>query len=268
MTKKNSSNSSTEDGNTKHPQQVAPAVHWCFTLNNWTEPEKDDILLVCSNSSKKYIFQGEVGEQGTPHLQGYIQFNKKVRPKGLFSIDRIHWEKARNIEASIAYCKKEDSATGLLWTNIHFPKPLKIIETLRPWQAYIDKIIQGEPDDRSIYWFWEEKGNIGKSAFCKYVCSKYNAICLSGKGSDCKYGIVKYNETKGYYPEIIIFDIPRSNIEYISFEALESIKNGLFYCGKYESQQVIMNSPHIICFANSTPDRSKMSEDRWKIKKL
>lgn len=259
------------DGNTnssKASKQVSPSIHWCFTLNNWTNEEKDMILKICSNSSKKYIFQSEIGESGTPHLQGYIMFNKKCRPKGLFSCDRIHWEKCRNIEASINYCRKEDTSTGEVWTNIKFPKPLKIIESLRPWQVQIENLLLKEPNDRSIYWIWEEKGNVGKTVFCKYIVYKYEALCLSGKANDCKYAIIKYFEKNGYYPEIILFDIPRSNMEYVNYEGLESIKNGLFFCGKYESQQVIMNCPHVFIFANQEPDTSKMSSDRWKIKKI
>jgi len=49
---------------------------------------------------------------------------------------------------------------------------------------------------------------------------------------------------------------------------LESIKNGLFFSGKYESTQVVMNSPHLIIFANEPPDKSKMSADRWHIVRI
>lgn len=266
--KKDSSNSSVLVGNTKQPKQIAPAKHWTFTLNNWTVEEKDSILKICSNSSKKYIFQSEIGESGTPHLQGYIEFNNKCRPTSYGFSKRIHFEKCRNINASIDYCKKDDTSTGERWTNIRFPEPLKIITDLRPWQLMVKKILDKEPDDRSIYWFYDEIGNIGKSVFSKYIVYHYEALVLSGKANDCKFAIIKYNENRGYYPKHIIFDIPRSNHEYVSYEALESIKNGLFFCGKYESSQVIMNSPHVVVFANQPPDKTKMSLDRWKIKKI
>lgn len=262
----NSSNKSVS-GNTKQ-KQIACSKNWCFTLNNWTNEQKDMILSVCSNSSNKYIFQSEVGESGTPHLQGYIEFKEKIRPLSLFSFKEIHWEKCRNVKASIAYCSKSDTSTGERWTNIKLPKPIKIIDNLYPWQLYIVSLIEKEADDRKIYWFWENEGGVGKSCFCKYLCVKYGAIVLSGKANDSKYGIVKYNEVNGVYPDIIIFDIPRSNLEYISYEALESIKNGLFFCGKYESTQVVMNSPHILCFANEEPKKEMLSSDRWKIKKI
>jgi len=62
-----------------------------------------------------------------------------------------------------------------------------------------------------------------------------------------------------------VFDIPRTNIDYLNYEAIESIKNGCFFSGKYECTQVIMNCPHVIIFANSPPLEHKLSIDRWHI---
>ena len=49
---------------------------------------------------------------------------------------------------------------------------------------------------------------------------------------------------------------------YISYEALENIKDMYFYSGKYEGGCVNGNSPHIYIFANFPPDESKMTVDR------
>lgn len=66
-------------------------------------------------------------------------------------------------------------------------------------------------------------------------------------------------------PKIIICDIPRTNLEYINYGAIESIKNGMIYSGKYEGGQCIFDNPHVVVFANELPDGSKMSRDRWRI---
>jgi len=251
--------------NSSSGKRVHSSKKWCFTFNNYT---KDDIehLLSCFKGSAKYIFQEETGESGTKHLQGSVEFDNKCRPTEKIKFtSKIHWEKCKDWNASVKYCSKEDTRTGEIYTNIKFPKPIKVIKDLYDWQKDIVKIIEEEPDDRHIYWIWEDIGNTGKSSFAKYLVVMHDAIILSGKGNDCKYGIVKHYENNGVYPDIIIYDIPRTNIDYVSYESLESIKNGLFFSGKYESGQVVMNPPHIICFANSEPDLSKMSADRWKV---
>jgi len=76
---------------------------------------------------------------------------------------------------------------------------------------------------------------------------------------------VAYNEKRKKYPKIIIFDVPRTHIDYLNYEAIESIKNGCFFSGKYECCQVIMNCPHVLIFANTEPERYKLSSDRWNI---
>lgn len=83
--------------------------NWCFTLNNYTD---DDACLFHSlPSGCKYAVVGkEVGESGTPHLQGFLTFLNPQRLTGLrrsWFAGRAHWEPARHpIEAS-DYCKKE-----------------------------------------------------------------------------------------------------------------------------------------------------------------
>lgn len=269
---KHSSNSSRQFGNTnelpKREKQISPSKHWCFTLNNYT---KEDIIEISSNSSiDKYVFQEETGEEGTKHLQGYISFKTKIRPCGKFKNNKIHWEKCRNIQASIDYCCKEETRTGEIFTNMIIDEPLKLLseDILYDYQREIVELCKRTPDDRSIYWYWETTGCKGKSAICKLLCARYGALCVSGKSNDCKYAIVKYKELNKHYPHVVLFDVPRSNIDYINYEAIEKIKDGLFFCGKYESQQVIMNSPHVIVFANEYPDMDKLSNDRWKIRDI
>ena len=129
-------------------------------------------------------------------------------------------------------------------------------------------LVDKEPDNRSIHWYYDYKGGTGKSALVKLLCYKYDAVVCSGKASDMKYMIVKYNEKNGVYPKVVIFDIPRSIKDYVSYSGIEEIKNGCFASSKYECEMVLMNSPHILCFANEIPEFEKLSKDRWKITDL
>lgn len=266
------------DGNSSIPpkkKKINPAKHWDFVINNYTEHH---IKMICSNCSiKRYVFQEEIGESGTKHLQGYVEFKKKSRPLSEICLDGVSWRVARNINALISYCscpekrsyfKEKTGKDSRLFTNIKLPKPISVIENLYPWQEEVVNIILEEPDDRTIHWFWDTNGNKGKSALCKYLVVKHDAVIVSGKGTDVKYMIVKYHEKNKVYPEVIIYDIPRSNENYISYTAIEEIKNGLFASSKYECEMVVMNSPHIICFANFEPNYESMSLDRWSVKEL
>ncbi len=62
--------------NIKALSQPNQIKNWCFTFNNYSE---DDILLLESKFKEicdKYIFEREIGECGTPHLQGFISLKK------------------------------------------------------------------------------------------------------------------------------------------------------------------------------------------------
>ena len=89
------------------PSPVHRARGWCFTINNYDQGHE----IILNTLQCRYIVYGrEVGELGTPHLQGYVYFeNKKtlaaakraIGGTGHLSIRRGTHEQAR------AYCKKD-----------------------------------------------------------------------------------------------------------------------------------------------------------------
>jgi len=78
-----------------------------FTLNNYTSEE---VELVKAWECAYLIFGKEVGESGTPHLQGYVSFqNAKTLAtlKKKFQ-DRAHWEIAQGTPKQASeYCEKD-----------------------------------------------------------------------------------------------------------------------------------------------------------------
>ena len=75
---KNRANRDGEKGNTKlSPKQDNQAKRWCFTLNNYTEDDLKNLELGFDRD--KFIIGKEVGENGTPHLQGYVNLEVKQR---------------------------------------------------------------------------------------------------------------------------------------------------------------------------------------------
>ncbi len=263
-------------GNTRTTpdNRISPSKRWCMTLNNYTDENIQWLVPLFQEYCKKYILAKEIGECGTPHLQGFFEFKIKRRPKSVFERvvpcptkrgDNIrpHFEKARACDLDqVIYCSKEGSVIEKVGLP-NIPRPLKVINPDRAFQQEILEIIKGSACDRKIFWYFGD-GNIGKTQFCKYLSYKHDAICLSGKGADVRNGVVEYKKNHGDTPELVLFPIPRSyNTEYLSYEALENIKDMYFYSGKYEGGMINGNPPHLIVFANEPPDINKMSRDRW-----
>lgn len=67
---------------------------------------------VVGDQGAQYLVYGhETGESGTHHLQGYVEWSKKISLKSLkkhLGTKRIHLEKANgSLDQNQAYCKKE-----------------------------------------------------------------------------------------------------------------------------------------------------------------
>lgn len=80
---------------------------WCFTINNYTN---DDILAVNAIECKYKVWGKEIGEQGTPHLQGYIYFKDgKTRATVSKMIKRANIRQAKgSAEQNRIYCTKDN----------------------------------------------------------------------------------------------------------------------------------------------------------------
>ena len=264
--------SSVEEGNTKSSStQVSPAKYWAFTLNNYTDDDILELKSIDSSKVPRLVFQQEIGENGTPHLQGALMFKNKGRPFCLLSHKRTHFEKMHKNSTPkklFNYACKKDTRAGEIYSR-GWELPYEINLDLYPWEHSITKILNKEPDDRKIYWIWEPNGCAGKTTFQKWVFTNYSKVLvLSGKGADMKNGIIQYKEVNGVLPTIILINVPRTSIDYVSFTGIEEVKDMFFYSGKYEGGMVCGKSPHVFIFANTAPDTSKMSADRWEIKTI
>lgn len=265
-------------GNTKPSpkKQVCPCKNWCFTLFN-IDPED----LTCFVNEVREVHSARVlvggvelcPETGRLHRHGVLVFEVKKRPVGLFSDKSIHWEKMKGkLPQALGYCVKDGEPT--FFSDFVMPRKHKPVCVLREdqlngWELKVNHILEGEPDDRSIYWFYSKDGGVGKTTFCKYLYEKNkgNIVIIGGKSADSKNCVATFctkNEDRG--PGMVILPIPRSfDEEYLSYEGMESIKDMFFYSGKYEGAMVCDNPPHLFVFGNNRPDISKCSTDRWKI---
>jgi len=86
------------------------ARHWCFTLNN---PTSDELTALCTIPNADYfVWQQEVGESGTHHVQGYVIFSSRYRLVQVkrYVSQRAHFEVARGTpKQNRDYCTKAES---------------------------------------------------------------------------------------------------------------------------------------------------------------
>ena len=264
----NSADSAMGEGNTSPPpRQGNPLRYACFTLNNYTDAEQLQLASRFADLADKWIIGKEVGTSGTPHLQGAVHFRERLRPITAIGIKRIHWEKMKGTWAEATkYCAKDGDYTAL---GVQIAEELRLITPRPGWQVEIMDLISGRPHDRQIYWYVDQEGGKGKSALTKLLCAKYAAICMAGKAADMKCGMVGVKKDTGVGPRIVILDCPRTqDLNYISYQGIEEIKNGCFFSSKYESGMYIDNPPHVIIFSNHFPDELKLTQDRWVIKEI
>lgn len=286
---------------------------YCFTLNNYSDAEQESLRQLAQDV-KYLVFGREVGESGTPHLQGFVVFRTSTRfvaAKRAIG-NRAHLELARGTSAQASlYCKKDDdyeefgeletSPAGktnrfadfkkwvleqatkptaaqvaseypsiylqygrcMEWIDLIYPTPEPPTGVqLRDHQRRLEERLEDEADDRKIIFVCDPVGNTGKSFFAKYLMQKYpdSVQRLSiGKRDDLCYAIDEHKS-------IFLFDIPRSQSEYLQYSVLESLKDGHVFSTKYQSRSKVFNHKvHVVVFMNEQPDRNKLSADRYEV---
>ena len=127
----------------------------------------------------------------------------------------------------------------------------------RPWQQAVIKMLEQPPDDRTIWWFYDEKGGMGKSHLCNWLIDHMNAfLCDSGGQKDISYAYDR--------KPIVLFDLARDTKEYCPYRTMEGFKNGRLFSAKYKSTLKRFKIPHVVCFANYRPMFDKISADQWR----
>lgn len=83
---------------------------WCFTINNHTEEDHKEITALAGHKHLKYLVCGkEVGEEGTPHIQGYCYLNVEKSRKNMSKmLTRANLRPAKgSAEQNYNYCSKD-----------------------------------------------------------------------------------------------------------------------------------------------------------------
>lgn len=223
--------------------------------------------------AKKFVFQlEECPTTKNSHFQCYLNLKVKKRQHELCKMFNANGFKGADCriasdagkERLKAYAMKLDSRLDGPWADHPIYLGKDLIKKLRPWQQNIVNMLDKEPDRRSIYWYYDEKGGVGKSSVAKYLWFHHKILTLSiGKASDLLNLVYKLQGKRMY-----IFDISRTVNEHAMteiYQALESVKNGYFVNTKYDTGVACFDIPHVIVFSNHYPKLSALSLDRWKI---
>lgn len=235
--------------------------YWVFTWNNYPVDHMDHFHEL--GKDLKWIFGYEVGENGTPHLQGYLECDHRIRPIEYCKLPKeIHFEKRKGTRLqNIKYCCKDGKVKS---RGIRAVRPIIVAEPTG-WQKEVAQLVEGLPDGRTIIWVWEPVGNRGKTQLARWLCHTQGAVYLNGAKRHVLATAFKHEEC-----DLFIFGVPRSMDEKgppVSYAALEQLKDGLFHSGfgTEATGMCLRNPPHILVLANEPPNKTRLSEDRWKI---
>ena len=66
---------------------------------------------------------------------------------------------------------------------------------------------------------------------------------------------------------VVVFDIPREDVETVHYSTIEALKNGITFSRKYASEMHIFEPPKIVVMMNKAPDLTKLSADRYIVKR-
>ncbi|AIF76265.1 Rep [Bat associated circovirus 5] len=157
-----------------------PAYRWCFTINNWTSEEYGLIESTLRSSVKYAIIGKEVGEKGTPHLQGFANFKKKLRLstlKKLPGFTRAHVERAKGTDLqNQKYCRKGNTYLEIGCPSSQGKKPelTVAVRKLQESNGDLVKIAKEHPEvyirhGRGLRDYVNTAGLVGQRAWKTYV---------------------------------------------------------------------------------------------------
>lgn len=291
------------------------AKRWVFTINNWEEEDQVRLRALTPDQAEYVVWGRERGEQGTPHLQGFVVWKAAIRfttAKNRLG-GQCHLEIARGDDtAASTYCKKEEDFEeyGQITTKqgrrsdlkqffeeadafasehhrpmatpdvarthptiltkyrhittvcrLRFePEKLRHGE-LRDWQQQLDDELEDEPHPREVKFIVDHDGNSGKSWYCGWCLENKPAcqVLTVAKNADILHAIRVDSK-------ILLFDVPRGSLEYLSQNILEKLKDGIFFAPKYTSMtKRMLKIPHVVVFTNEIPLKT-MTNDRYNIK--
>jgi len=206
--------------------------------------EKEDVRKRLINNNKVYLQRVTVGEQVSNILS-----EGEIREESLSKEDRYALDLYRTQRSRV------DNINDVV---------------LRSWQKDAFALFEQPPNDRTVTWIYDERGNEGKSWFQNYIEAYFGYHRVFRCDLRIKHkdmcNILKKRCTTTV--DIFLFNDSRSIIgeEPNMYRILEDIKDGAATTSKYDNQVMKFKTPNIVMvFSNSRPVTKHLSQDRWQI---
>lgn len=236
-----STNSAVFDFEHKHPniKPVTTSIHWDRTAKY--HKKQNDPLSNIPEDAKK------------------LDHKEKIK---------AIWDSKSVSDAIMHVCETTKEVGGVIaaFNNkpIDYGEEPKI--DWKPWQQDLYNEMQGTPDTRTVAWYWDPKGNAGKTFYAKHMCM-YKGTFVSTKANAYHVATQIQDVLKnGNGILSVIFNFSRQVECHKVYQAIECLKDGLMTAEKYHGATLVFPSPHVVVFANYLPDITQMSIDRWSIR--
>lgn len=205
---------------------------WCFTLNNYTE---EDVITFHDLECEYIIVGKEMGESGTPHLQGYVYFANARSFASMKKLNgKTHFEKAKGSPMdNYKYCSKEGNfyekgtmpsqgkravhndvrkavADGVGMREIAKMDGVNY-QTLRSAELLMRYVEKKRDFKTQVVWLYGEPGS-GKTRYA-YDNEKFDDIHLQNASN------LKYFQEYDAHP-VVILDEVDSDTSYVALKAL------------------------------------------------
>lgn len=273
------------------------ARNWCFTLNNPgdTRPARPDWACFL-------VYQLEQGENGTPHLQGYIQTTQKTLAQMKVWLPGAHFEAAKGTpDQNIKYCTKEPrlsdpvqdgeargqgkrndvkdfvtymraekrKASDILTDHPHaYDKYPRLMEMLRAEQH------RPAPMPEPAWREWQsdalrlldEQNDRNILWVCDYAGNRGKSFLarylVQHRDAIAVNGTARDIACAYDYQPVVVVDLPRASRDEAPYGVLEDLKNGQLFSSKYQSRMIQFSPCKVVVFANCPPNNNEWTPGR------
>ena len=137
----------------------------------------------------------------------------------------------------------------------------------RPFQQDILTMVNSEASDRAIYWIYSLQGQVGKSRLATELITLHDALIVDPQKTKGALDLIRKQcdeSPKFEANPILIFDLVRSASTDAKklYQTLETIQGSF---SDSDGTQTWQTPPHVIVFANDTPETGRLSADRLRV---